>query len=774
MPNAVRSKIVFLSTFPPTECGIATFTKDLIAALSNGFGESIEPLLCNLTTKPASANVDFVLNPHLKEDYIKVAQEINKDSLIKLVHIQHEFGLYGGKYGAYLLAFLATIRKPVTITFHSVIPQPDVALKRFVEQLTSYATSVIVMTNKSRDTLVTNYSITKNKIICIPHGTHIVDFVEPAEIKQKFNLENRIVLSTFGLLGPGKCIETALKALPDIILHNPNVVYLIIGKTHPNLIIDQKDDYRDFLESLVDKYQLNDHVIFIDNYLENKELLSYLQATDIYLFTSKDPNQAVSGTFTYALSCGCPIVASSIAHTREILTKDTGILYDIEQSDQLAKAVKKIMSDDELRKNMALNAYKKTRESSWENVAVKHLYAYQKIIDELNRIQYNIPPINLNYIKKITNSVGVIHSCKVTKPDKISGYTLEDNARALIAAGMHYNLNREEIDLDYLCTYLHFLERCQKDSGKFRNYVNEHFDESFHLSHLDWEESNAHAVWALGYIISLKSILPHSIIKKATLCIQKCFIWINKLEKPRAIGFAIKGLYLYHLGTQEKHVISTGETLANKMLLEYERNILKNWKWFENYMSYANSILPESILYIYLLTKNVRYKNIAESSFKFLLSKVFVNGKLKSLSKESVENKKNITTEIKDQPIAISYVIQTLNTFYRGLKKEEYKIKIESSFSWYLGRNHLNQIIYNPVTGGCYDGLEKSQINLNQGAASSVSYLIARLELEENNRANVVAANNNQQLYCEAKANASPDQLLHFKRASFKKLIYRE
>lgn len=482
MPNAVRSKIVFLSTFPPTECGIATFTKDLIAALTKGFGGSIEPLLCDLTTKPAKAKADFILNPRNKEDYVKVAEEINKEELIKLVHIQHEFGLFGGKYGSYLLDFLATIKKPVAITFHSVIPEPDLELKAFVDQIGFYAASVIVMTHRSRDILLNNYSITKNKISCIPHGTHIVDFVQPAEIKQQFNLENRKVLSTFGLLGPGKCIETALKALPEIIRHTPNVVYLIIGKTHPNLVVDQMDDYRDFLESLVDIYHLSDYVIFIDRYLENSELLRYLQATDVYLFTSKDPHQAVSGTFTYAMSCSCPIVASSIAYTKEILTQDTGILYDIEQSDQLAAGVKKILSDDGLRKTMALNAYKKTRESSWENVAVKHLYIYKNNIEELNRIQFTNPPIILDYIKKLTNSIGVIHSCKITKLGKVSGYTLEDNARALIAVGMHYKLYREITDLDYLCTYLNFLERCQKDSGKFVNYVDDHFEKSFHLS----------------------------------------------------------------------------------------------------------------------------------------------------------------------------------------------------------------------------------------------------------------------------------------------------
>ncbi|ARV16847.1 glycosyltransferase [Polaribacter sp. SA4-12] len=732
MKEKTKSKIVFLSTIPPTECGIATFTTDLVTAISKGFNDSIEPLLCDLTSNPKSNNGHFNLNPKEKSEYSKVAEEINKDPLIKLVHIQHEFGLFGGKYGSYLLYFLETIKKPVVLTFHSVIPNPDLDIKSFVQVLSSYVDSIFVMTKKSQNILIEDYLIQENMITYIPHGTHIVNYAEPRDIKKKFNLENRTLLSTFGLLGPGKCIETAINALPEIIKHTPNLLYLIIGKTHPNTIENNIDNYRDYLKCLVVSNKLDNHVLFIDRYLEINELLEYLKATDIYLFTSKDPNQAVSGTFTYAMSCACPMVATSIPHTREVLTSDSGILIDIENSKQLAEAVEKILSNDDLRNSMAINAFQKTRESSWENIAVKHLNSYKKHIDKLEEVQFKYPYINLDHIKRLTTTLGIIQFSKINKPDITSGYTLDDNARALIAMSMNYQLYKNKEDLLYLNVYLNFIERCQQESGNFTNYIDENNHEHIQNSYVNLEDSNARAVWALGYVISLKEDLPKSIINKATICLLKCSQWVPNLLSPRAIGFAIKGLYFYYVGTKDKYVISIIEKLAKNLITNYDINAIKDWKWFENYMTYANSILPEAMLYTYLLTGKKKYKNVAIESFDFLLSKIFINGNFKAISNNGWYQKEIEPNQFGEQPIDVSYTIQTLNIFYKTFQRDDYRSKMEIAFSWFLGKNQLSQIMYNPITGGCYDGLEKTHVNLNQGAESTVCYLTARLVMEQN------------------------------------------
>ena len=731
MKKITKSKVVFLSTCPPTECGIATFTSDLVSAINNGFGDSIEPLFCDLTHNPKLSNGHFSLNPKDKDAYRTLANQINEDPSIKLVHIQHEFGLFGGTYGNYILNFLDTIKKPVAITFHSVIPNPDSELKSFVKLLTSYVKLIFVMTKKSQSILTEDYATENAKITYIPHGTHIVNYAEPSETKKKFNLENRTILSTFGLLSSGKNIETALKALPAIIEQTPNVLYLVIGKSHPNTIKNGTDDYREYLRNIVEMYNLNNHVEFIDRYLEINELLDYLKATDLYLFTSKDPNQAVSGTFSYAMSCACPMVATSIPHTREVLTPDTGIIVDIEAPEQFSEAVNSILANDVWRKSMAISAFQKTRESSWDNVAIKHMNTYNKHIDAFETIPFKHPTINLKHIKRLTTSLGIVQFSKISEPDMSSGYTLDDNARALIAMCMHYEQFKKSSDLSYIYTYLCFIERCQTDSGTFINYVDENNNEHIKNNYVNLEDSNARAIWALGTLISLKEHLPETMVNRAILCFLNSTQWMQNTLSPRAIGFVIKGSYLYYIGEQDKFAISIIEKLSQNLITKYDVNAIKSWKWFENYLTYANSILPEAMLYSYLATGKESYKRVAIESFDFLLSKMFINGHFKVISNQGWYKKDALPNDYGEQPIDVSYTIQTLRLFYKTFEDLRYKTKMQSAFNWFLGKNHLNQIMYNPNTGGCYDGLEKENVNLNQGAESTICYLIAQIIMEQ-------------------------------------------
>lgn len=732
MKTNILPKILFLSTFPPTQCGIATYTQDAISAITDMFGETFACEVCDISENTTiNQNARFTIHPKLKEDYSRIAREINRDNAIKLVHIQHEFGLFGGTYGNYLLDFLDVLKKPVTFTFHSVIPNPDIKLKAFVKLLISYCNSVIVMTEKSKMILIEDYGIDNNSIACVPHGTHNVNYQTTSIAKRKFSLENHTILSTFGLLSSGKSIETAINALPEIIKHTPNVLYLILGKTHPNTLENNKDNYRDSLETLVKELKLENHVNFINRYLRLDELLDYLKATDIYLFTSKDANQAVSGTFAYAMSCACPIVATAIPHTNEVLSSNEGILVDIENSKQMAIGTVKLLSDPKLRDSMALSAFEKTRASSWRNVAIKQVVIYKKSIDESFKISYNYPPIKLNHLKKMTTDLGIIQFSKISNPDINSGYTLDDNARALIVVCMHYKQFKRSSNILYIDTYLSFIERCQTDYGTFINYVDEHNNTHIKNDYVNLEDSNARAIWALGTVVSLKEHLPRTFVTRAKLCFLQSSEWMRNVLSPRAIGFVIKGLYLYNSAKQDKDVISIIEKLSKNLISNYDVNAVKNWNWYENYLTYANSILPEAMLYSYLITKKDSYKRVAIESFDFLLSKIFVNGHFKVISNQGWYKKDSTPNQYGEQPIDVSYTIQTLDVFYKTFEDPIYKTKMQTAFDWFLGENHLNQIMYDPTTGSCYDGLEKANVNLNQGAESTICYLMARLLVEQ-------------------------------------------
>lgn len=726
----MSAKIVFVSTIPPTQCGIATFTFDLVTALEKTFNLQCD--ICEITgTSEHMLKSAYSLDSTNKEAYKTVAHEINNDKDVALVHIQHEFGLFGGDYGDYLLKFLDQLTKPIAITFHSVVPSPDSSLKSLVELITSYAKIVFTMTRDSKDILIKDYGIEESMIYYIPHGTHAVTYAETHEIKKNLGFENHTLLSTFGLLGSGKSIETALKALPEIINEYPDILYLVIGKSHPKSFKKGEDYYRNYLNSMVKEKKLEDHVIFIDRYLELNELLDFLKATDIYLFTSKNPSQAVSGTFAYAMSCACPIVATSIPHTREELTPDTGIIFNIEDDKGLSMAVKKLLSNKTMRESMGINAFQKTLESSWENVAIKHLIAYTEKQYAFSDIKFKLPQIKLKHIKRLTTPNGIVQFSKINIPDLNSGFTLDDNARALIAMCMHYLLSGKKEDLYYIDIYLSFVERSQKSTGTFVNYFDKNNKEHIKNSYVNLEDSNARAIWALGVLISLKEDIPENMIDRALNMFMKTLDWVQHLLSPRAIGFSIKGLYAYYESTKDVSVLPIIETLAENLMTKYDLNAVKNWKWFEEYMTYANGILPEAMLYAYLATNTIAYKKVAQESLEFLLSKMFVAGDFKVISNDGWYHKNQTPNQFGEQPIDVTYTIQALYVFYKVFGNQEYKSKMEIAFRWFIGKNHLNQMLYNPSTGGCHDGLEEHNVNLNQGAESTICYLIARLIMEE-------------------------------------------
>ncbi len=727
-----KSKIVFLSTYPPTQCGIATFTEDTVNAINKSYNKSISCEICEITFKgDASPESAYHIPSKDKAAYKKVASEINSDPDVKLVHIQHEFGLFGGQYGDYLLDFLDELKKPVAYTFHSVIPNPNEELKAIVQLLCSYSQAIFVMTNKSKAILMDDYGIAEEHIAYVPHGTHLVDYESTSQAKKKFNLEDRLVLSTFGLLGEGKSIETGLKALPKIIEKFPNVLYLVLGKTHPNTIIDKVDVYRNSLEAIVADLKLENNVRFVNEYLEVDQLLDYLKATDVYLFTSKDPNQAVSGTFSYAMSCSCPIVASKIPHTLESLTSDIGILADIQNEEQFADATLKLLSDADLRAHMAINAYAKTTQTSWENTAIKHIKVYQSIAQGLTENKITYPEIKMDHLKAMTTNIGMIQFCKISEPDLSTGYTLDDNARALITMCKHFKLTADRSDVDYMTTYVNFIERCQLDTGAFINYVDQYNEVEPRNNDENLEDSNGRAIWALGYLQTLRDDnLPASLIYKANACLEKAITSAQQLHSPRAMAFAIKGLYYMYNAMPSASAMQLIDILTERLKDSYAKTSTDKWNWFENKLTYANSILPEALLLSSKITGKESSLHIAEESMEFLISKMFVDGKFKIISNKGWHSKGAIPHQYGEQPIEASYMMHALDLFYKTFGNPMHKKYMKQAFDWFLGDNHLNHIMYNPITGGCYDGLEKDNVNLNQGAESTICYLSARLLIE--------------------------------------------
>jgi glycosyltransferase involved in cell wall biosynthesis len=730
-PKNTLPEILFITSFPPRECGIATYSQDLINAINSQFENTFQCSICALESENEQHiykhKPKYILNTDEKNSFTKTAFIINKDNNIKLVIMQHEFGFFVEKNIEYKM-FFEHIIKPIVFVFHTVLPNPNTDIRTKVQDMANIASSIIVMTKNAQNILIQDYQVPLYKITIIPHGTHLVSPLDKRKYKINYQLLNKKVLSTFGLLSSSKSIETTLNALPEVIKSHPEVLFLILGKTHPTIVKQEGEKYRNMLEEKVISLNIQNHVRFLNEYLQLPVLLEYLQVSDIYLFTSKDPNQAVSGTFSYAVSAGCPVISTPIPHAKEVLNNNNGIIIDFENSAQLSKAIISLLDNNKLRKEISLNSIHKMASTAWQNSAIAHALLFKNLTSNNFELNFKIPKYNFIHIRKMTTNFAMLQFAKISTPDINSGYTLDDNARALIAICQYYKQYENKSDINLIQTYLQFIKYCLQTNGKFLNYVNveKKFTEQNFTENL--EDSNGRAIWALGFLISIKKILPPEIGIEAEKIMQKATPSLLTIYSSRAMAFILKGLY-YENKMENIYLI---KILADRLVKMYEHEKTNDWQWFENYMTYGNSVLPEGLLCAYLSTKKIEYKKIAYESFNFLLSKIFIDNKIKVISNQGWHIKNN-ETETKaggEQPIDVAYTIMALEKFYSVYKKDTYLQKTIIAFNWFLGNNHLNQIVYNPCTGGCYDGVENNNVNLNQGAESSISYLLAKLAID--------------------------------------------
>ncbi len=730
------AKILLVTSYPPRECGIATYSYDLISALKDKFEDCLSIKICALENsnenfKYENDDVESVLNVDKPNSFENITQQINSDDTIALVVFQHEFGFYAGHEKDFK-TMLKEINKKSLLSFHTILPNPNPELLENVCNICAQTDGILVMTENSKKILIDQFDIKIDKIHVIPHGTHFVDHENKQVLKNKYGFGERKVLSTFGLLSSGKSIETTLDALPKVIKTKPDVLFLIIGKTHPGVVKNEGEKYRELLEKKVEDLNLQNNVKFINKYVSLDELMEYLQLTDIYLFTSKDPNQAVSGTFVYAASCGCAIISTPMPHAIEFLKNNSGLIIPREDSEALSEAINKLLFDVKLRTNMRMNGLHKIMTTVWENSALSHAKLFQELTGNLIQLRYKNPSISFKHVYKMTTDFGIYQFSKLNEPDRSSGYTIDDNARAMIAVAEKISLNGNDTDMCQLQKYLDFITFCQQNDGSFLNYVDDKRIFTKQNYECNLEDSNGRAIWALGSLIDGCEKIDSKLKSQAIKVLDKTFDFIKTIHSSRAMAFAVKGLYLSNKSRKNAIVTNLICTLADRLVQMYKHESQEDWQWFESYLTYANSVLPEALLYAYLETKDDKYSVIAKESFDFLISKTFTEAnEIKVVSNNGWYNKGEEAAKFGEQPIDVAYTIRALDVFYDVYKEEAYLLKMKSAFDWFLGKNHLNRTIYNPCTGGCFDGLEEANVNLNQGAESTISYLLARLSIEK-------------------------------------------
>jgi glycosyltransferase involved in cell wall biosynthesis len=723
------SKVCFLSNFPPKECGIATFTKDLTLAMNKRFNPRLKSKVIALNEKASLYNysnqVIMQINKDDIKDYLNTAEKVNNSKDIKLICIQHEFGLFGGEYGSKLLHFLEAVEKPVVIAFHSVLPSPDEDRKKIVKAICSKAAAIIVMAHAAVEILNRDYDLDKSKIHVVHHGIPNVPFVSDFYFKKKLKLDNKIVLSTFGLLSRGKGIEYMIKALPFLVKKYPNLLYLVIGETHPVIRKKEGEKYRNELIRLVNKLGLKDNVKFYNRYVTLQEIVQYLLASDIYVCTNLERNQIVSGTLSYALGCGRATISTPSRYSEEMLSNEKGLLAEFKNPESFTEAIDRILSDEELKRNLERRAYSFTRPMIWQNIASRYLHVFNRVVRLREETTKKFPTIKLHHLRNLTDEFGCIQFSKDAYPDKSSGYTLDDNARALIAAVLHHNMYQHPNSLKLAETYLSFLENSQEKRGNFKN----NFNNENEILDSHSPDAFGRAIWALGYAISKTN--NRKLIKRAKRIFENSYKRFNNLIDLRAKAFSIIGLYHFNQRYRSKKNIKIIKRLANSLVKAYRNETSENWHWFEKEITYSNSKLPEALFLTYALTKNRKYLETAEKTLHFLSDITFIDDEVMPIGQNGWYKKNGKRALFDQQPVDVSSIIQTFLVAHAVTGDRHCHEKAVLAFNWFLGKNYLKQMVYNETTGGCYDGLSKDNLNLNQGAESTISYLLARLMLEE-------------------------------------------
>jgi glycosyltransferase involved in cell wall biosynthesis len=730
--------VSFISSYIPRQCGIATFTNDLSSAfnnLSNGneLASSVTALNDISEGYKYPKEVKFEIKDKSINDFKEAAYYLNLSDK-DIINLQHEFGLYGGEAGSHILYLLENLKKPVVTTFHTVLENPNDDQQKVIEEIARYSSYLIVQSEKSFKILEDVYKIKKNKIFHIPHGAHDVPFLDTTYYKEKFQLTEKKVLLTFGLLSAGKGIEDVINSLVKVVRDYPDVVYIVLGATHPHVRKQFGESYRNSLENLVKKNQLENNVIFINRFVNTEELLEFILMSDIYVSPYHNKEQIVSGTLTYALASGKAIISTPYWYAEEILKEERGLLVPFKDPDAISNAISDLLGDENKRNRLRRNAYEAGRKMVWPEAAKSYAEIFQRSIDEFKlttsqlvaspKYKYipSLPEVNLSHLKTMTDTTGIIQHAVFSIPNRNEGYCIDDNARALLACIMNkYLFHDPQID-SLLTTYLTFIHHAHnKETGLFMNFMSYQRD---WLEESGSEDSNGRTLFVLGYYV--KNAVNHSHLALSKMLFDQTIKSMEKFTSLRSISYLIMGCIFYlqrFSGAREVKRIC--RKLLERLYDKYCSQRDKNWKWFENYLTYDNARLSQALMMGGIYFKNTNYLTSGLESIVWLFDVLYDKDRnsISLIGNDGWYNKGAEKARFDQQPIEIPALIDACYQAYLISEDMEWINKIGITFSWFLGNNDRQEPLYDFISGGCFDGLTSAITNQNQGAESTISWL---------------------------------------------------
>jgi glycosyltransferase involved in cell wall biosynthesis len=742
----IPTRIAFIGNYLPRRCGIATFTTDLCTAMAAEYGG--KRLFAIPVNDPDSSyqypiQVRLELDQEDRASYERAAEFLNFNGN-DLVCLQHEYGIYGGVAGGHILTLLRRLKMPLVTTLHTVLREPDANQRSVLSEIAHLSDRLVVMSELAECLLREVYFVPESKIDVIPHGVPDIPFMDPNYFKDQFGTEGKSVLLTFGLLSPNKGIENVIRSLPAILAKHPNVVYVVSGVTHPHVLKREGESYRTGLEELAAQLGVSAQVIFNNRFVSTEELIEHVGAADIYITPYRQEAQVVSGTLAIALGAGKAIISTPYWHAKELLADHRGIIVPFEEPDAIALSVLRLLENDAERHAMRKRAYLHSRNTTWPKTARAYMDSFQRARIErallprptlLDNSGANpadqLPELNTAHLSAMTDDTGILQHAIFSLPNCNEGYTTDDNARALIVATALNGYAQAEPNqrAKFTHRYLAFLWLAfDLKTGRFRNFLG--YDRRW-LEDVGSEDSHGRALWALG------TVLGHSGDAGLRGAAGRLFEAAEPVSltfsSPRAWAFSILGMQAYLDWFPGDRVIQGARNLlADKLLDIYERTHTGSWHWFEKNLSYSNARLSQALLIAGARSANSRMIEVACESLTWLVkeqhrddSEVFVP--IGSRGFFTVGEEK---ARFDQQPVEACATISACLQAYRVTKEKRWLDEAWCAFRWFLGKNDLRVPLYDETTGGCRDGLHPERVNENQGAESSLSFLMSLLEMK--------------------------------------------
>ncbi|MFC4871962.1 glycosyltransferase family 4 protein [Negadavirga shengliensis] len=732
-------KIGYISTYPPRECGIGTFTQNLQQAIKKsveGDGGTYEGFVIAINDEDGyhshPSEVKMTLQQDQQTDYLEAADFINLSGL-DLCVLEHEFGIFGGESGLYILPLLHRLEMPFIVTLHTVLDSPSYNEKIILKEVCDMASKVVVMSKKAVKFLDEIYQVSREKISLIEHGVPDMQF-DTSGVRKAFRFEEKKILMTFGFVSRNKGIETVIKSLPDVIKNHPNTVYMILGKTHPNVIKHAGEEYRNYLKLMVKNMDLQDHVLFLNDFIDENELIKYLTACDIYITPYLAQAQITSGTLSYAIGAGCAIASTPYWHAEELLENGMGRLFGFRNHEELSTLLNDMLSNPVQLNAIREKALEYGKTITWPMIGGKYKNLLNAVLNEapIKREKKEsildillLPNFSMAHIKRLTDDTGIIQHAKYGIPNLKEGYCLDDNARALLMVLMAYKQKKDPLALGYMPIYLSYIHYLQNPDGTFKNFLG--FKRDF-LDQVGSEDSFGRTIWALGYLMG--NAPNDAYFQTGKLMFLDAVPNFDKLKSIRGIANTIIGIsYYLKANRYDDQMTEILRILTNKLIRQYKQQATTDWRWFESLLAYDNGILPLALLHSAEILEDDETICIAMETMDFLTEHTMKDGILSIIGNKEWYVKDGHRSVFAQQPIDALSMVQMYHQAFQLTRENTYLKKLFASFMWFLGENDLRMSLYDFETKGCCDGFESYGVNRNQGAESSLAYLISHLEV---------------------------------------------